>query len=61
MSGNAAEICVDGPANSTVYIKQGGSWASVSQNELRIHEVAPMQGGQRESTTGFRCVIARKP
>jgi len=59
MTGNAAEICVDGPPTATVYIRQGGSWASVAQTELRLHEVTPVRGDQRESTTGFRCIIAR--
>ena len=52
MSGNAAELCFNGPPLSNFFIKQGGSWASSTQEELRRNYVLPAVAGQRDSTTG---------
>ncbi len=57
IAGNVAEICMDGPREEGMYLKQGGSWGSTSQQELTMHQVTVIKETDRDAYTGFRCEL----
>ncbi len=59
LSGNVWEMCYDGPPGSSSFGRLGGSWASSTPDDLRLHQMLAVRVGERSAQTGFRCVLER--